>query len=148
MTDEKLHLIVLGGLLHDIGKLLERGEIFKEARQDEHYLSLCPENTKGRYPTHLHVTHTAVFCDWLKNQFDCLASAPYKDWTIWCAAHHRDDETGAEASVIRIADRLSSSERDEGAYYQKNIHRRTFLEPVIERVWLEGFPECTATARR
>lgn len=148
MTNEKLHLIVLGGILHDIGKLLERGEIFKEARQDEEYLKVCPENIKGRYPTHLHAAHTANFCDWLKKQFDCLANTDFPDWTLWCAAHHRNDETGPEASVIRISDRLSSGERDEGEYYQKDIHRRTFLEPVIERISLEGFPDCTATRYR
>ena len=148
MVNEKLNLIVLAGLLHDIGKLLERGECFKEARHDEEYLKACRESSKGNYPTYLHAAHTAAFCDWLKSRFGCLTNAAYKDWPIWCAAHHRDDETGAESSIIRISDRLSSSERDEGQYYQKDIHRRTFLEPVIERVCLEGFPDCKATLHR
>jgi CRISPR-associated protein Csm1 len=148
MTDEKLNLIVLAGLLHDVGKLFERGEIFKEARHDEEYLNLCPEARKGGYSTHLHAVHTAAFCDWLEDRFDCLRNTTDKNWKAWCAAHHRNDEKDDEASVIRISDRLSSSERDEGDYYQKDIHRKTLLEPVLERVSLAGYPDCLATAYR
>ncbi len=139
MANEKLNLIVLAGLLHDIGKLFERGEIFKE--EQEEYLKAG----KGGY---LHAAHTAAFCDWLEEKFDCLKHTEYKDWKTWCAAHHQDDETCGEASVIRISDRLSSSERNEADFYQRDIHRRTLLEPVLERAVLDGYDDCLATGYR
>ncbi|WP_028325140.1 type III-A CRISPR-associated protein Cas10/Csm1 [Desulfatirhabdium butyrativorans] len=146
MKDEKIHWIVLSGLLHDVGKLLERAEIFPQARNDPHYLSFCRDS--NGHPTHLHAAHTAAFCDWLEARFDCLRTHTDKSWKIWCAAHHRDDETGFEASVIRIADRLSSSERETGEYYKRDIHKKTLLEPVLERVCLQENTDNTATHHR
>jgi len=146
MENEKLNHVVLSGLLHDIGKMLERGEIFPDARKDSHYLSVCKQG-KG-YPTHLHSAHTAAFCDWLEDRFTCLKNSPVSNWKIWCAAHHRNDETEFEASLIRLADRLSSSERDEGEYYRRDIHRKTLLEPLLERVFLEENSDNQATHHR
>jgi len=146
MEKETLNHIVLSALLHDIGKILERGNIYSEARKDEHYLSFCRQD-KG-YPTYLHSAHTAAFCDWLENKFECLKNSPVKNWKIWCAAHHRNDETGFEASVIRLSDRLSSSEREEGEYYRREIHRKTLLEPLMERVFLEENTDNLATHHR
>ncbi|MEW6259125.1 MAG: type III-A CRISPR-associated protein Cas10/Csm1 [Thermodesulfobacteriota bacterium] len=146
MRNETIDLIVLAGLLHDVGKLLERGDVFREARNDPHYLSFCRDS--NGHPTHLHAAHSAKFCDWLEERFDCLRKAEDKNWKSWCAAHHRDDETSFEASVIRIADRLSSSEREVGEYYQRDIHRKTRLEPVLERVFLQENTDNTATHHR
>lgn len=133
-------LITVSALLHDIGKLFERADMFHEARTDDICLSMCPtDKSEGRH-THLHAGYTRAFCEWMGTRFDCLRGAD-QDWKIWCSAHHRDDETGGENSVIRFADRFSSSEREEGVYYHRNIHRRTLLEPVLERVYLEGLNE-------
>lgn len=131
-------LIVLSGLLHDIGKFFERGEVFKEARQDDTCLDACPQRN-GRI-SHYHAAHTRAFCDWMSERFDCLRNAG-DDWKIWCAGHHRGDNTRPESSVIRIADRLSSSEREPGDYYQTRVHQKTLLEPVLERIHLNGYPE-------
>lgn len=135
MSRQNLEHLALAGLLHDIGKLFERGGVFEDARKDEHYLTFCPQD-KG-YPTYLHVAHTRAFCDWIEQRFDCLWHAEDRSWKDWCAAHHRNDETGIEASIIRISDRLSSSERETGQYYKSNIHRKTCLEPVLEKVFLD-----------
>lgn len=148
MDKEQCNLIVLAALLHDIGKLLERGGFFSEVRKDEFYLSMCPEARDGPYHTHLHAAHTRRFCDWLEERFGCLREIGDKSWKDWCGAHHRNDETGLEATVIRLADRLSSSERDEGQYYQRGIHLKTRLEPVLERVNLGGNPENLSTSYR
>jgi len=134
MVNEKLHLIVLSSILHDIGKLFERGNIFREARSDSTYLDRCPQ-TPGSW-SHVHSAYTGAFCDWLENRFNCLKETQHKDWKLWCSAHHRSDETGFEATVVRVSDRLSASEREEGEYYKKDIHLRTLLEPVIERLYL------------
>jgi len=136
MKHENLNWIVLAGLLHDIGKLFERGEVFSDQRKDPFYTEVCRRDRDGRI-SHLHAAHTLAFCEWLEERFDCLQANANRDWKRWCAAHHRDDETGPEHSVIRISDRLSSSEREEGDYYQARIHQKTLLEPVLERVFLE-----------
>lgn len=146
MTTDTVNALVLAGLLHDVGKLLERGEIFAEQRRDPFYATVCPQHVKGGL-SHLHAIHTFAFCEWLEARFDCLRHID-GTWKYWCAAHHRNDETGAESSVIRISDRLSSSEREEGNYYQRRVHQRTLLEPVLERVFLEEYPENAATTHR
>ncbi len=146
MENTKLNLVALAALLHDVGKLLERGEVLSEARKDATYLGWCPQG-QG-FPTHLHAAHTAAFCDWLEERFTCLKLNNDRSWKGWCAGHHRNDEMGLEASVIRIADRLSSKERDEGQYYQREIHRKTLLEPVVERVFLAENHEMLATKYR
>ncbi|MBW2049968.1 MAG: type III-A CRISPR-associated protein Cas10/Csm1 [Deltaproteobacteria bacterium] len=134
MNKETLHLVVLGALLHDIGKLFERGDVFADARKDPIYLGMCKEQAGN--PTHLHAAHTGAFCDWIEEKFDCLRRRDDRSWKRWCAAHHREDEGDIEATIIRLADRLSSSERDEGIYYKPQIHKKTRLEPVMERVFL------------
>ncbi|VBB44812.1 hypothetical protein TRIP_B350006 [uncultured Desulfatiglans sp.] len=148
MQDEKEVLIVLAALLHDTGKLFERGPVsdLGDAHKDNDYLSMCREDGKGHH-THLHSAYTRAFCDWLEDKFSCLKASAHKDWKIWCAAHHRNDESGLEATVVRIADRLSSSEREEGQYYVRKVHQRTLLEPVLERVFL-GRNEKTFTILR
>ncbi len=148
MPHSETPLIVLAGLLHDTGKLFERAGIFNEARQDETYLGFCPTDHKGGWKTHLHAAHTRAFCDWLEQRFDCLRNLADRSWKDWCAGHHRHDERALEATVIREADRLSASEREEGEYYARDIHRRTLLEPVLERIWLGSDREGLATRCR
>lgn len=145
--EKKLNLIALAALLHDIGKLLERGRLaeFSQATKDTDYLDRCPMN-KGR-PSHLHCAWTAAFCDWLEPHFSCLKTEN-RDWKIWCAAHHRNDEHGLESTIIRTADRLSASEREPGHYYQQQIHLKTLLEPVTERINIEENKNNRATFYR
>ncbi|MFA6810004.1 MAG: type III-A CRISPR-associated protein Cas10/Csm1 [Desulfoplanes sp.] len=150
MGKQHLNLVVLAALLHDVGKLLERGMIFQDARKDDFYLNMCPQAKGKGYSTHLHAAHSRKFCDWLEERFDCLrnVSPEEKEWKNWCGAHHLNDESGLESSVIRYADRLSSSERDEGSYYRQRIQLRTRLEPVTERVSLHSHTACLATHYR
>lgn len=131
MEAEKLQRIVLAALLHDTGKLFERGNVFQGVLDDPACLEACPKSGAS----HRHAAHTKRFCQKLAAWFDCLKNTE-EDWMIWCAAHHRDDETSQEASVVRMADRLSSQEREPGDYYRRDIHRKTRLEPVLERVFL------------
>lgn len=134
MNKEILKHLVLSALLHDIGKLMERAELFPESLKDPEYISRCPK--KGDGVTHLHCAYTASFCDWLEDRFDVLRSTDIKDWKIWASAHHLESEISLEAKVVRIADRLSSSEREPGTYYKHDIHKKTLLEPIVERVFL------------
>jgi CRISPR-associated protein Csm1 len=146
MKRDSLTLFVLAALLHDVGKLLERGEIFSEVRTDETALNYLPRR-EGKI-THFHAAHTWAFCVWMEERFACLRSEDRAAWKEWAAAHHRDDERGYEATVIRIADRLSSSEREDGDYYSRGVHRKTLLEPVLQRIALDADTVCLATTHR
>ncbi|HSH67319.1 MAG TPA: hypothetical protein VLB84_16360, partial [Bacteroidia bacterium] len=54
--------IVLGCLLHDIGKFFERAEVLDQYRKDEEKRqSYCPKHLDGYY-THIHVLNTLAFC--------------------------------------------------------------------------------------
>jgi CRISPR-associated protein Csm1 len=134
MSIKKLDFLVLAALIHDVGKLLERGEIFPEVREDVYYLSFCPEH--NGCPDHLHCAYTRKFCEDLEKKFDSLRKAQDKSWKDWAAAHHFGNEPCLEARVVRIADMLSLREREGGDSYYRDIHRKTLLEPVIERVCL------------
>lgn len=148
MVEKQQDLIVLAGILHDVGKLFERGEVFSESRKDETCLGFCPKDKKGGFHTHLHCTHTKYFCDELEQKFTCLRSLPDNEWKTWASGHHMNDEQSFGAKVIRIADRLSSSEREDGQYYQRGIGQKTLLEPVIEKVFLQDNKDKTATSYR
>ena len=148
MDKEKLNLVVLAGLLHDVGKFFERGEIFSESRKDETCLGFCPSDKKGGFHTHLHCAHTKFFCDYLDERFACLRTMPSKDWKTWSSGHHLSDEQSLESKVIRLADRLSSSEREEGQYYQRGIGQRTLLEPILEKVFLQSNQDRLSTSYR
>jgi len=146
MQDDQL-LISLGGLGHDVGKLFERGGLLPEARSDSFYLSFCPLDSERGHPTHLHSAYTRRFCDLLEEKFDCLRSAADKSWKDWAAAHHKK-EPDLPHRVIRIADQLSSQEREPGQFYTSKVNQRTLLEPVLERVALPGKRLALATAHR
>jgi CRISPR-associated protein Csm1 len=147
MLDTKQLLVTFSGLNHDAGKLFERGEIFADARKDEAYLQYCPLSPDRSHHTHLHSAHTRAFCDWLEERFDCLRHAQYP-WKDWSAAHHRFDESGLENTVIRRADQLSSKERESGQFYIRDVHRKTLLEPIVERVFLQGNADSLSTKWR
>ncbi len=137
MSEEKLEQAVLSGLLHDVGKLFERGHVeeFRDVRDDSDCMACCPRGRVGMHETHIHSAYTMRFCQWLEKRFSILGALP-DEWKTWCAAHHLSDPAATEARVIKTADQLSSSEREEGTYDSRKSFRRTLLEPVIERVYL------------
>ncbi|MDI6687898.1 MAG: type III-A CRISPR-associated protein Cas10/Csm1 [Desulfobacterales bacterium] len=134
--------IVLASLLHDVGKFFERGELLDEYRKDEiQQQNDCPKDPKRGYYTHKHVLNTRAFCDVLARQVPWLLPEPVADreksdqnWINLAARHHV--ATSALEKIIEKADHLSSSEREKGDFYTRSIHKKTRLEPVIERVFL------------
>ena len=136
MDKEKLNLLVLAGLLHDIGKLFERADSFPEIKNDPFYLAVCPP--RNGYYSHLHCAYTKKFCELLHNSFSCLKNKVSKpDWLDWASCHHLNNQD-FETTIISRADRLSAEEREEGSFYTQKIHLRTLLEPVLERVYLSS----------
>ncbi len=140
--------IVFGALLHDIGKFFERANRLGEYRANEDQRQQdCPWHRSGGYWSHLHVLHTRRFCEELcrivpilqpSEQHDPQAAA---NW-INMAAHHHVASTDMER-LIQAADHFASAEREQGNFYQRNIHRRTLLEPMLERINLDGVSKPT-----
>ncbi len=133
--ENKRNLVVLASLLHDIGKLFERANTFPEITNDPYYLEICPH--RNGYYSHLHCAYTKKFCEVLHNSFNCLKNLSEPSWIYWASGHHLRD-TDFEIKIISTADRLSAEEREEGSFYTNQIHRRTLLEPVLERVYLNS----------
>ena len=135
--------IVFGALLHDIGKFFERAGRLDEYRNDEFQKQQdCPLQ-KGGYRSHLHVLHTRRFCEELCHMVPILQppsgqrNPQAADNWINIAVKHHVASTNMEILVV-AADHFASAEREQGNFYQQGIHRRTRLEPVLERINLDG----------
>jgi len=143
---KKLDHVVVGALLHDIGKFFERGELLADYRKDEDQQQAdCPWTyDKGQghhYRSHKHVLHTRRFCEQLTEHLTALMPQEYQRTTtadqhwINLASRHHVAATGLE-TIVSHADHLASSERETGNYYEKRIHQKTYLESMLERVSL------------
>ena len=100
MNDE----IVIGALMHDIGKFSQRaGERLTE--DDLGIESTCCPSYKGRY-THRHVLYSGKFIR------ECLGEA-FSNSELVALFHHQPHASTLkkEAMIVAIADRLSSGER-------------------------------------
>ncbi len=146
----ELEQVVLGALLHDVGKLLERGELLGEYRTDPYQQQADCRLRREGYYSHKHVLHTRRFCEVLAEAVPALrpaqgqrAGGADQHW-INLAARHHVASTPLE-KLVSLADHLSSAEREEGEVYERRIHQRTLLEPVLERVSLSGHGRDTAS---
>ena len=127
--------VVLASLAHDIGKFWERAGLLDQYRQrDEDKQPDCPWNPQG-YFSHLHVLNTRAFCERLAAQWP-IAPVPGSDqnWINLACRHHKTS-TPLERLVAE-ADHFASAEREEGNFYQYDIHRKTRLEPILGRIQL------------
>jgi len=148
---KKLDHIILSALLHDIGKFFERGELLADYRHDEDQMQEdCPAPTQKKpYRSHLHVLHTRRFCELLIDQLAIVRPHEYQrsktadqHWVNFSARHHV--ATTALETIVSHADHLASSEREQGDYYERRIHQKTFLEPILERVTLKNASRVTS----
>jgi CRISPR-associated protein Csm1 len=136
MQDIKTLEIVLGGMLHDVGKFFQRSE------PDEKTLSgntlglensICPVVKGGRY-SHRHVLFSSEFCS---NHLDHLPVAMDRDFIHGMAAyHHRPAD--AYHGIIQEADWLSSALDRKGSGKQGptglKVFRKTRLVSVIQNL--------------
>ena len=155
--DRPVWELALAGLLHDIGKLLQRGKSPEELRALKPELQVfCPKDQSGR-ATHHHAAFTAAF---VEKHFAHLILQGQGDENIlgWAARHHIP--SSSRDWIVAEADRLSSGmdrgSRDETwSGWQNAIGRR--LLPVLARVSPEGmradpgelrFPLCSLELKR
>jgi len=146
--DEKKAAIILGALLHDIGKFMQRAEVPCRYIYDEREMQrVCKYNEKGNYFSHKHCLWTADFFETYQSK---LPSLPYSfdnpdDTLANFAAKHHNPHTPLQW-LIAEADRLSSGmdrlpkdEEDDGR--KRDSFRRIRLYPILEEVDLNKTPK-------
>lgn len=144
-----IYEIVLGALLHDIGKFLQRAfGSTKELPWKSYDMesTLCPKDKNQRY-THRHVLFTSAFFDLMKEKAACFPEGVDIDNVAQVAEfHHKPDSSRipAFAWMVAMADRYSSgmdrrSEEDaeiEGR--SREAYRRLPLRCIFDEVNLPG----------
>ena len=139
---EQDHL-VLGCLLHDIGKFFERAEILDDYRKnDEMKQGYCKKHPEGYY-SHLHVLNTLRFCELLSEQVTQIKpdenqrqSTADQNWINLASLHHipSEREDSYLEKIVQAADHLASAEREQGNFYEQGINKKTRLESLLGRI--------------
>jgi len=137
-------VIVLGALLHDIGKFMQRAEIICRYIHDENEMQRVCRYQKEGYFTHKHTLWTV---DFFETYESCLPHFPTsfdnpEDTLPNFAAKHHNPHTPLQ-KIIQEADQLSSGmdrrpkdEEDEGK--RRDTFKRIRLYPILEEVGLNG----------
>lgn len=133
--------VILGALLHDVGKLGQRAYAPGQGLGDQagrlaDYL--CPSD-HGRL-THQHVIYTAEF---ILTHVPFLPTGVDREWVLQLAAYHHRPRNEAE-SIITEADWLSSGmerEEDEATSAGPSAFRRVRLRAITNEVNLGGRAE-------
>ena len=137
--DEKKLAVILGALLHDIGKFMQRAEVPLSKQSKGMENSVCPVY-QGRY-SHKHVLWTNEF---FEQYFQAeIIGMPTVDMGNLACYHHRPDTP--LQWIIAEADRLSSGDRmpkdEEDEITKRDKFKRVRLYPVLEEVSINGKQE-------
>lgn len=97
--NEKILYDAYGGLLHDVGKFVQRTLVRSDLTEEE--LMLTPFQTKGNYHSHLHSGYTSRF---IRNELKM-----YDRFEKEVSEHHLHQQRSKEADRIVQADRIASS---------------------------------------
>jgi CRISPR-associated protein Csm1 len=137
--------LALAGLLHDVGKLLQRAASKEQGRKLEtERVIFCPLRNIGQQPggrqirTHQHAAFTAEFIERAANRLPLLCSAEHADENIlgWASRHHSPYSPGD--AIVATADRLSAGmdrrgdALDEYDGWEQVVCAR--LSPILQRV--------------
>ena len=120
--DETVYKIALGGLLHDIGKFMQRAELEKEFFEiEKNYGEFCPI-IEGGWHGYLHAAHTAYFIEKLIPE-SIIINEDKKE--LYNGARHHKNPPG---DIYREADHLSAGmeryadEKDADEYKKVRLH--------------------------
>lgn len=124
--DKTTLTIALAGLLHDVGKFMQRAEVPLANASKEMENTICPVY-QGRY-SHKHVLWTSEFFD-LFDRHPLLAAKAGDDSLSSLASYHHNPSSPLQ-KLIQLADCLSSANdrmhdsEDHGrdAYKKERLH--------------------------
>lgn len=137
--DSTKKAVIIGALLHDIGKVGQRAqkkeELSKETLSREG--EICPG---ANYPIHLHVLWTheffeKYFPDDLKNYLFRAVTEETNPLNL-ASFHHKPDSNLKE--LIQIADRTSSGEREETERGDKDEYITKRLASIFNKISLKN----------
>jgi CRISPR-associated protein Csm1 len=126
----KIEEVVIAALLHDVGKVLQRGSVIDFKTGDEH--TLCPFNKSGNYFSHQHVLFTDGF---LTKMEKIMPSGVRGEFVTALAAKHHKPDSPFEW-ILTVADWISSgadrnykekSDDDNNKYFEqplKNVYSK------------------------
>ena len=140
--DSKKRAIIVGALLHDIGKVGQRArkkEELSKATIDREG-DICPGD---KYSTHLHVLWTdeffsRYFTDELKDKVIGEVAFDFNPQNL-ASFHHKP--ASFLHKLIQIADHISSGEREETERGDKDDYIRRRLSSIFNKVGLRWEPE-------
>ncbi len=142
--DDTVYKIALAGLLHDIGKFAERGNMKVSADYLNDNADLYQPYYNNRH-THRHAVYTAAFIEFIQDllpkEFNMAQWGLEDSFVNLTAGHHRP-ETRLQW-IIAMADRISSGfDRSEFDEYNKGInvkdYKKTRLLTLFENIAPDG----------
>ena len=136
--DRELQMLVLGALLHDIGKFAQRAEVPCKYEKDENEMQrVCKHHKEGNYFSHRHTLWTVEFFEKYQNYFPEIESRfenPDDNMANFAGKHHNPNTPlqwiVAEADRLSAGmDRLKKNEEDE--FHKRDAYKRTRLYLIL-----------------
>lgn len=134
---DMVHKIALAGLLHDVGKFMQRAEVPLSPASKGMDSSICPV-WQGRY-SHKHVLWTSEFFEQFAGHWH-LGVSPDKETIAKLASYHHLPESNSKLQeLIRLADHLSSGsdrQEDEEAHNDREQYKKARMHVIFDYLHL------------
>jgi CRISPR-associated protein Csm1 len=143
---DMVYTVALAGLLHDVGKFMQRAEtpLSSEAKNMEG--TICPVY-QGRY-SHKHVLWTSAFFDQFASHMH-LGVTYSEDSIANLSAYHHKPSTKLQ-EIIQLADCLSSGsdrKKDEECHNDREWYKKARMHSIFDYLHLEAKMNDTADYR-
>lgn len=138
--------VTLAGLLHDVGKFMQRAEVPLSAQSKGMETTICKQY-KGRY-SHRHVLWTNEFFNLLESH-PIIGYAPDNDSIGNLAAYHHNPSSRLQ-ELVQLADRLSSGcdrTEDDEEHDDREWYKKARLHVIFDYLKLDGFGNDSAMHR-
>jgi len=146
---DMVYKIALAGLLHDVGKFMQRAEVPLSAASKGMESSICKPNSYGKYD-YRHVLWTSEFFE-LFNMHKHLGLSLEKDSIFKLASYHHKPETDSKMQeIIQLADCLSSGSdrtKDEECHNDREWYKKARMHSIFDYLHLENKSNKTADYR-
>ncbi len=134
MDHQELALLVLGALLHDIGKFAQRAGAPKSREMEGEY---CP--TSNGHPTHTHVLYTDHFIEKvlpLPKEFD--DNRTRSRLARLASVHHKPGSGNLSEQALSVADCLSAGTDRKSGEESDGDYKTARLVSIFEQLSLRG----------